>query len=140
MSKNVVVEKEVQEMVGQMWSMEKGVKTKKSKLNKPQGTSRTDTSLSPFLIFKKKADGDGWCEIVQHKGAWNIGWDVEDPGSGPEDEVWEDLKVEGKDKEFGKRRNFGLVSTIEEFKGIVRLPPGSHIRSQAAGSLQQGGD
>ena len=45
---NVVVEKEVQEMVGQMWSMEKEVKTKK---NKPQGTSRTDTSLSPFLIF-----------------------------------------------------------------------------------------
>ena len=73
MSKNVVVEKEVQEMVGQMWSMEKGVKTKKRKLNKPQGTSRTDTSLSPFLIFKKKADGDGWCEIVQHKGAWDIG-------------------------------------------------------------------
>ena len=33
---NVVVEKEVQEMVGQMWSKEKGVKTKKRKLNKPK--------------------------------------------------------------------------------------------------------
>ena len=52
MSKNVVVEKEVQEMVGQMWSMEKEVKTKK---NKPQGTSRTDTSLSPFLIFQEES-------------------------------------------------------------------------------------
>ena len=33
---NVVVEKEMQEMVGKMWSKEKGVKTKKRKLNKPK--------------------------------------------------------------------------------------------------------
>ena len=33
---NVVVEKEVQDMVGQMWSKEKGVKTKKRELNKPK--------------------------------------------------------------------------------------------------------
>jgi hypothetical protein len=33
---NVVVEKEVQEMVRQMWSKEKVVKTKKRKLNKPE--------------------------------------------------------------------------------------------------------
>ena len=88
-----------------------GGEDKEEKTEQAQGTSRTDTSLSPFLIFKKKADGDGWCEIVQNKGAWDIGWDVEDPGSGPEDEVWEDLKVEGKDQEFGKRRDFGLVWT-----------------------------
>ena len=36
---NVVVEKEVQEMVGQMWSKEKGLKTKKRKLNKPKATA-----------------------------------------------------------------------------------------------------
>jgi hypothetical protein len=99
-----------------------GDEDKEEKTEQAQGTSRTDASFSHFLIFKKKADGDGWCEIVQHKGAWDIGWDVEDPGSGgPEDEVWEDLKVEGKDQEFAKRRDFGLLSTIEELKGIENL-------------------
>ena len=47
-----------------------------------------------------------------------------DPGSGPEDEVWEDLKVEGKDQEFGKRRDFGLVWTnwrIKRDRNVFKL-------------------
>ena len=44
-----------------------GCEDKEEKTKQAQGASRTDTSLSPFLIFKEKADGDGWCEIVQHK-------------------------------------------------------------------------
>ena len=50
-----------------------GGEEKEKKTEQVQGTSRTDTSLSLFLIFKMKADGDSWFEIFQHKSAWDNG-------------------------------------------------------------------
>ena len=54
MEHKVMEEKEVQEMVWQMWSKEKGLKTKKRKICQPNATAEPKTPVSAFMILQKE--------------------------------------------------------------------------------------